>query len=81
VLLAGVNDTVAALADLSEALFAAGALPYYLHLLDPVAGAAHFAIPEVRARTLHADLAARLSGYLVPKLVREIPGAPGKVLL
>lgn len=79
VLLAGVNDSPEALADLSEALFAAGALPYYLHLLDPVAGAAHFDVPEERALALHALLAARLPGYLVPRLVREVPGAAGKV--
>jgi L-lysine 2,3-aminomutase len=81
VLLAGVNDSPEALADLSEALFAAGALPYYLHLLDPVAGAAHFDLPEARALALHAELAARLPGYLVPRLVREVPGRPGKVAL
>lgn len=79
VLLAGVNDSAEALADLSEALFAAGALPYYLHLLDRVAGAARFDVPEPRARALHAELAARLPGYLVPRLVREVPGAAGKV--
>jgi EF-P beta-lysylation protein EpmB len=79
VLLAGVNDSPQALADLSEALFAAGALPYYLHLLDPVAGAAHFDLPQERAVALHAELAARLPGYLVPRLVREVPGALGKV--
>lgn len=81
VLLAGVNDSADALAELSEALFAAGALPYYLHLLDPVAGAARFDVPEPRARALHAELAARLPGYLVPRLVREVPGAPGKVTI
>ncbi|HEX6201722.1 MAG TPA: EF-P beta-lysylation protein EpmB [Thermoanaerobaculia bacterium] len=79
VLLAGVNDSPEALADLSRALFAAGALPYYLHLLDRVAGAAGFDVPEPRARALHAELAARLPGYLLPRLVREVPGAAGKV--
>ena len=64
VLLAGVNDSVAALADLSRALFAAGALPYYLHLLDRVAGAAHFDVPEDRARRLLRELRAELPGYL-----------------
>ncbi|HVR80686.1 MAG TPA: EF-P beta-lysylation protein EpmB [Luteimonas sp.] len=78
VLLRGVNDTVDALADLSERGFAAGVLPYYLHQLDHVAGAAHFEIDDMRARTLHAALAARLSGYLVPRLVREVAGDPGK---
>ncbi len=81
VLLRGVNDNAAALADLSEALFTAGVLPYYLHLLDPVAGAAHFDVPASRARALHRELAARLPGYLVPKLVREEAGAAGKTLL
>jgi EF-P beta-lysylation protein EpmB len=78
VLLRGVNDTVDALADLSERGFAAGVLPYYLHQLDRVAGAAHFEVDDARARGLHSALAARLSGYLVPRLVREVPGDPGK---
>jgi EF-P beta-lysylation protein EpmB len=78
VLLAGVNDSVAALADLSERLFAARVLPYYLHLLDKVQGAAHFDVDERRALDLHRSLAARLPGYLVPRLVREVAGAPAK---
>ena len=81
VLLRGVNDSVVALADLSEALFAIGVLPYYLHQLDRVQGAAHFEVHDEVARQLHATLRARLPGYLVPHLVREIPGAPGKSLL
>ena len=79
VLLRGVNDTVDALADLSEILFDAGVLPYYLHMLDPVEGAGHFEVPEDEARHLHAELTSRLPGYLVPRLVREIPGAPAKI--
>ncbi len=79
VLLRGVNDTVDALVDLSEVLFDTGVLPYYLHMLDPVEGAAHFAVPEDEARRLHAGLASRLPGYLVPRLVREVEGAPAKV--
>jgi len=78
VLLRGVNDTVDALADLSERSFASGVLPYYLHQLDRVAGTAHFEVEDARARGLHAALAARLSGYLVPRLVREVAGDPGK---
>ena len=35
-------------------------------------------VPDARARELHAALAARLSGYLVPRLVREVPGDTGK---
>jgi L-lysine 2,3-aminomutase len=59
-------------------LFDAGVLPYYLHLPDRVRGTAHFDVEETRARELTGALAARLSGYLVPRLVREVPGAPGK---
>jgi len=77
VLLRGVNDSVEALTALSERAYAAGVLPYYLHQLDRVAGTAHFEVDDRVALSLHAALAARLSGYLVPKLVREIPGDPG----
>jgi EF-P beta-lysylation protein EpmB len=79
VLLRGVNDSADALSDLSEALFAGQVLPYYLNLLDPVAGAAHFDVSEPKALELMAALRARLPGYLVPKLVREVPGAPSKM--
>lgn len=74
VLLRGVNADAASLADLGEALFAAGVLPYYLHLLDPVAGAAHFEVSLAEARAIMAKLRTALPGYLVPKLVRETPG-------
>ena len=78
VLLRGVNDSVDALVALGERSFAAGVLPYYLHQLDRVAGASHFEIGDGQARALHAALATRLPGYLVPKLVREVAGDPGK---
>jgi EF-P beta-lysylation protein EpmB len=78
VLLRGVNDSVDALAALSVRGFDTGVLPYYLHQLDRVAGAAHFEVDDATARALHGALAARLSGYLVPKLVREVAGDPGK---
>ena len=78
VLLRGVNDSVDALAALSERSHAAGVLPYYLHQLDRVQGSAHFEVHDDEARRLHAALAARLSGYLVPRLVREVAGDPGK---
>ncbi len=78
VLLRGVNDSVDALAWLSERGFQAGVLPYYLHQLDRVAGSAHFEVGDDQALALHTALAARLSGYLVPRLVREVAGDPGK---
>ncbi|MEX2470073.1 MAG: EF-P beta-lysylation protein EpmB [Pseudohongiellaceae bacterium] len=81
VLLAGVNDSVTALAELSHALFRCHVLPYYLHMPDPVAGTSHFQVSEARARRLMASLRARLPGYLVPRLVREIPGRDAKTTL
>jgi EF-P beta-lysylation protein EpmB len=81
VLLRGVNDSADVLCALSESLDGAGVLPYYLHLLDPVEGAAHFAVGEVEARELVRSVAARLPGYLVPRLVREEAGSPAKTLL
>jgi EF-P beta-lysylation protein EpmB len=81
VLLRGVNDDADALSSLSERLFACGVLPYYLHVLDPVAGAAHFDVDERVARRLIATLRSRLPGYLVPRLVRELPGELSKTLI
>jgi L-lysine 2,3-aminomutase len=81
VLLQGINDNVAAQLALCQRLFAAGTLPYYLHLLDKVQGAAHFDVPESKAHLLMAQLTAHLPGYLVPRLVREIQGANSKVAL
>jgi len=79
VLLAGVNDSADVLAALSERLVELGVVPYYLHLLDRVRGAAHFEVLEPRARQLHRRLRDTLPGFMVPKLVREVPGAPAKV--
>jgi EF-P beta-lysylation protein EpmB len=81
VLLKGVNDDTAVLATLSRSLFEAGVLPYYLHVLDRVSGAAHFDVPEPRAQRIAGELAASLPGYLVPRLVREVEGAPAKMTL
>jgi L-lysine 2,3-aminomutase len=79
VLLRGVNDRAETLASLSEQLFDAGVLPYYLHMLDRVQGAGHFEVTETVARSLMQELNQCLPGYLVPRLVREIPGMLGKV--
>ncbi len=81
VLLRGVNDSVDALRDLGTALIAIGVVPYYLHLLDRVEGAAHFEVPDEVGRRLVGELATRTSGYLVPRLVREEAGRPAKVVL
>ncbi|MDO5768497.1 MAG: EF-P beta-lysylation protein EpmB [Psychrobacter sp.] len=78
VLLVGINDNAETQVALSQRLFAAGVLPYYLHVLDKVAGAAHFDCSEAAAIELYWQLLAKLPGYLVPKLVRELPDKPYK---
>ena len=81
VLLRGVNDSVDALADLSESLADLGVTPYYLHQLDRVAGAAHFEVPIDEGRSLIEELRRRVSGYLVPRYVQEVPGRPFKTVI
>jgi len=78
VLLRGINDDADALVTLSERLFAAGVLPYYLHQLDRVQGTAHFEVDDARARALVEDVRQRLPGFLVPRLVREVAGDASK---
>jgi EF-P beta-lysylation protein EpmB len=81
VLLKGINDESKILSNLSRKLFAVGVNPYYLHLLDRVKGSAHFNIPETMAKNLIAEMAQELSGYLVPKLVRDDPFSPAKIVI
>jgi len=78
VLLAGINDDAATLRGLSQRLVEIGVVPYYLHLLDRVQGAAHFDVDADTARRLHAVLRDSLPGYAVPRLVRDEPGQPAK---
>lgn len=80
VLLKGINDNANTLKTLSEALFQAGILPYYLHLLDKVEGASHFYLSDESAVEIYRELQRITSGYLVPKLAREIAGEPNKTL-
>jgi EF-P beta-lysylation protein EpmB len=79
VLLAGINDSTVDLINLSEKLFSAHVLPYYIHLLDRVQGAAHFDVDESRGRKLIWEITQLLPGYLVPKLVKEVHGQTAKV--
>jgi EF-P beta-lysylation protein EpmB len=78
VLLKGVNDSVKALSELSERLVESQVSPYYLHLLDKVQGAAHFDIPEEKAKQLMEELQGSLPGYMIPKLVKEVSGEHAK---
>jgi len=81
VLLRGINDDATTLAALSNALFDAGILPYYLNVLDKVQGAAHFYVDDQRARAIVRELLGKGAGYMVPKLAREIGGEPSKTPL
>ena len=81
VLLKGINDSVTALAALSEKLIEMAVVPYYLHLLDPVAGASHFDVSEKEGINLIEQLRTKLSGYLVPRLVREQQGKTSKTII
>lgn len=81
VLLKGVNDSAEILKSLSDKLFSYGILPYYLHLLDKVEGASHFFVPDDEAIEIYKTLQRIASGYLVPKLAREIAFEPNKTLV
>lgn len=81
VLLAGINDSVEVLTNLSQRLFATEILPYYLHQFDPVQGAMHFAVPVEKGRQLMQAMQNSLPGYLVPRYVQESPGAKAKISL
>ncbi|WP_241576126.1 EF-P beta-lysylation protein EpmB [Rosenbergiella collisarenosi] len=81
VLLRDINDDAAILASLSNRLFEVGILPYYLHVLDKVQGAAHFYVSDEQARIIMHGLLGKVSGYLVPRLAREIGGEPSKTPL
>lgn len=81
VLLHGINDESTVLAQLSEQLFRIGVMPYYLHVLDKVQGAANFDVPMHKINIIMNELRALLPGYLVPRIVREEPGADSKVAL
>ncbi len=79
VLLKGINDDPHTLVQLSEKLFESGCLPYYLHVLDKVSGSAHYDVDMNHAREILWDISQQLPGFLVPKLVKEVPGIGSKV--
>jgi KamA family protein len=81
VILREVNDSVEAQRDLAWALFDSGVMPYYLHCFDPVKGAHHFDLPVAEAKALYLELRKVLPGYLVPQLVKEVPGEKAKVII
>jgi KamA family protein len=81
VLLRGVNDDIESLVALCERLVDLRVVPYYLHQMDRVAGAAHFEVSPEHGRKLISQLRERVSGYAVPRYVREVAGAAHKLVL
>lgn len=81
VLLRGVNDNAAALIELSKRLVNLRVMPYYLHQLDRVEGAAHFEVPVCRGMELIEEMRRQLPGYAVPRYVQEIAGDESKRVL
>ncbi len=81
VLLRGVNDDEHVLEQLCRRLVDLRVMPYYLHQLDRVRGAAHFEVPIERGIELIELLRARLPGYAVPRYVQEVPGENEKCVL
>lgn len=79
VLLKDINDDAEVLTRLYERMFSCGVMPYYLHMPDKVAGAAHYDVSLTAAHSIMDELRKKLPGYLVPRLVREIPGAAYKI--
>ena len=78
VLLRDINDSVDAMESLCRRLVNIGVMPYYLHQLDRVQGAAHFEVAREIGLKLIQELSARLPGYAVPKFVEEVAGEPNK---
>jgi len=78
VLLRGINDSAQVLGELSDKLIDSGVVPYYLHQLDRVRGAAHFEVPKARGMEIVSMMRQALSGYAVPRYVEELPGDPNK---
>ncbi len=81
VLLRQINDTVESQCALSRALINVGVIPYYLHRLDRVQGAAHFEVDDETGRRLIRLMQDRLPGYAVPRYVCDVPGRFGKTVL
>lgn len=81
ILLRGINDDVETLKGLFLRCITNGIIPYYLHQLDRVAGAAHFEVSEEKGRALLAELQGFLPGYAIPRYVKEIPGKRSKTPL
>lgn len=78
VLLKGVNDDAAVLAELCETLVTLRVFPYYLHHPDAVPGNAHFRVSLDAGRAIYAALSRKVSGLALPRYVIDPPDGSGK---
>ncbi len=78
VLLKEINSDASILKELSEKLFDAGVLPYYLHHPDKARGTKHFQISQSEGLQIFEILKKSLPGYLVPRYVVDNPALPYK---
>jgi len=81
VLMEGVNDDPAVMADLFRGLLAMRVRPYYLHQMDLVRGTRHFRTTVERGLEIMASLRGFVSGMAVPYYVVDLPEGKGKVPL
>ncbi|WP_448382881.1 KamA family radical SAM protein [Desulfosoma sp.] len=81
VLLKGINDDAAVLAELFTELLTLRIRPYYLLQMDLMHGTAHFRTPVTTGPALMAALRNRISGLAIPQVVVDLPGGLGKVPL
>lgn len=81
VLLRGINDSVPALTALFQRLATLGIRPKYLHSLDKVQGAAHFAVENHEACALRDSLNRLLPSDHLPRFVRDPGGMEGKCMI
>ncbi|UDF31341.1 UNVERIFIED_ORG: lysine-2,3-aminomutase-like protein [Roseateles sp. XES5] len=79
VLLKGVNDDAAVLAELMRTFVENRIKPYYLHHPDLAPGTAHFRLTLAEGRALVEGLRGRVSGLCQPAYILDIPGGHGKV--
>ncbi len=81
VLLQGVNDDVAVMKRLMQALLKIRVRPYYIYQCDPIPGSAHFRTPVEKGVEIIEGLRGHTTGYAVPQFVIDAPGGGGKIPL
>jgi len=79
VLLRGVNDEPAPLADLMRAFVETRIKPYYLHHADLAPGTSHLRPTIAQGQAVMKAIRGDLSGLCQPLYVLDIPGGHGKV--